>query len=92
MIQSGIPPPTQFANKVNRSSAAKSPSSNGKRGRGTGGRREASSLNRRFNQLDQGTRMAINDSFVHNIKSGKASATTVQDALKEFYGKDTVAK
>ena len=41
--------------------------------------------------LDSGTKNAINDSFITNIKIGK-SQVTVSEALKEFYGKETQAK
>lgn len=46
----------------------------------------------KFNGLDKGARAAINDSFLQNMRSAKAKVTTVQEALKEFYGKDPVAK
>ena len=46
----------------------------------------------KFDGLDQGTRAAINDSFLQNMRSAKAKVTTVQEALKEFYGKDPQAK
>jgi hypothetical protein len=41
--------------------------------------------------LEFGTRSAINESFLMNIKSGKAQVT-VSEALKEFYGKEISAK
>ena len=52
---------------------------------------QGSSLVRRFNALDQGTRAAINESFLQNVKTGK-NQITVQEALQEFYGKDVQAK
>jgi hypothetical protein len=40
--------------------------------------------------LDEGTRAAINESFLTNVKpgSGKRNKMTVNDAVKEFFGKD----
>ena len=53
-----------------------------------------SSLIRRFTQLQEGTRAAINESFLLNVKPGstQASKMTVTDALKEYYSKDDKQK
>ena len=49
-------------------------------------------MTRRYNLLDQAARTSINESFVTNIRAGKVQATKVQDALREFYGKDKATK
>jgi len=57
---------------------------------GSTSKERGNSLSRKFHALDEGTRAAINESFLTNVKpgSGKRNKMTVNDAVKEFFGKD----
>ena len=61
---------------------------------GSTSKERQNSLSRKFHALDEGTRAAINESFLTNVKpgSGKRSKMTVNDAVKEFFGKDAKSK